>query len=190
MNLPENNYKERNRANRYQERLDFKYDLDRHFVKQVGTRTLIDAYAGNSNRYIRMKIEAMTNDLDTQYETNYHLPADRFLNLLHGSGMTADVVDLDPYDSCWICLPTAVKLANKGLIVTYTDFENWRYKRSKVILSQVGLNPDSWKAYREALIYATIDIGETFGKKRLKPVYLFEPISSYLRVYFTITILK
>jgi hypothetical protein len=185
--LPQDNYKDRSKKNRYAERQDFKYDLDRKFVKELGAVTIIDAYAGTSNRYASMKLEVMSNDLDNTCNTNYHLCADRFLNLIHGSGMTADVVDLDPYASCWHCLPTAIKLANKGLVVTYTDYTNWRFHRTAVIERQIGTRPKNWEEYRIGLILATIDMAEVFAKKKLRPIYLFEPTKTFLRVYYLVT---
>jgi tRNA G26 N,N-dimethylase Trm1 len=147
----------------------------------------VDAFAGMNKKYATMKdVKVITNDIDQKCPTEYHLPADRFLSQMYADARNVDLVDLDPYGSCWDCLPLAIKLARKGLIISYGDFSNWRYKRWEIIQYQVGCIPKDIDQYRGLLIGVTIQMAMSYAKKKLVPVYAFSPNKYFTRIYYQV----
>lgn len=181
------NYRRRIKSNIYNEEQNLKQDVDRKFVNELGVTSVVDAFAGDSKKYATLKnVTVITNDIDQKCNTQYHLPADRFLAQMYADARNIDLVDLDPYGSCWDCLPLAVKLARKGLIVSYGDFSNWRYKRWEIIQYQVGCIPKDIEHYRAMLIGVTIQMGMSYAKKKLVPMYSFSPNKYFTRIYYKV----
>jgi len=182
------NYRRRIKSNVYEDGQNLKYDADRAFAKEIQADTIVDAFAGDSRKYSPLKNVnwIITNDIDQKCKTDFHLPADRFLAQMYGEARNVDLVDLDPYGSCWDCLPTAVKLARKGLIVSYGDFSNWRYKRWEIIQYQLGCVPESLEQYGQLLMLMTMRMGMTYAKKKLIPKYKYSPNKYFVRIYYTV----
>lgn len=180
------NYRRRIKSNTYIDQQQVKYDADNAFAKEIEAETILDVYAGDSRKYVALKKKVITNDIDQKCNTDYHLPADRFLAQMYGEARNIDLVDLDPYGSCWDCLPLAIKLARKGLIVSYGDFSNWRYKRWEIIQHQIGCKPESIEQYKQFLITITIQMGMTYAKKKLVPVYQYTVNKYFTRIYYRV----
>jgi hypothetical protein len=180
------NYRRRIRSNVYLETQNLKQDTDRQFAQQIGAESIADVYAGASTKYTSVCSKVITNDIDQKCPTQYHLPADRFLAQMYGEARNIDLIDLDPYGSCWDCLPMAIKLARKGLIISYGDFSNWRYKRWEIIQYQVGCIPKNLDEYKADLIGITIQMGMSYAKKKLVPLYAFTPNKYFTRIYYKV----
>ena len=76
-----------------------KNKLDREFVKFLTPKNILDVYAGDGKKYPRNI--TTTNDIDKKYNTNYHLDAINLLSNASIEDYKFDLVDLDPYGSCW-----------------------------------------------------------------------------------------
>ena len=87
------------------------------FVKKYlqQSRFSIDPFAGNK------RWATITNDLNPKYDTDYHMDARDFLEMLVERGVKADLVIFDPPYS-----PTQVKEHYEGIGLKFGQEEAWR----------------------------------------------------------------
>lgn len=102
-----------------------KYQENWNYLKENFTTTpsVLDAYAGEISWWETMlgPGNVVTNDTNKSYSTTYHLPAQTLMKELVKEEKTYDIVDLDPFNSPYKCFDNAMKIAKKGLIMTFGD---------------------------------------------------------------------
>ena len=109
------------------------------------------------------------------------------IHKLYYDGCRYDVVDLDPFGSAYECLDLAVKMADKGLVVTFGEMGHKRFKRLDFVSRYYGINTmEDFKV--ENLIQEVQKVGAR-NKKRLTPV-LTGNWNLISRVYFVIEPMK
>ena len=98
-----------------------------------------------------------------------------------------DIVDLDPFGSCYECVDLSVKMARKGIVVTFGEMGHKRFKRLDFVRRFYGIdNMGDFTTQR--LIDEIAKIGRR-NKKELIPVFVKE-WRLISRVYFEIKQIK
>ena len=163
-----------------------KFKLDKDFFQYLKAKSVIDAFAGTCKTY--PKEVTLSNDINKAVKATYHMDANKFLNSLT---QTADLVDLDPFGCCNNCWEQGIRLANRGIIITYGEVKVWRYHCKdyeywgKILGENLKDYATSIHSLKYALIKRTIELGEEQGKK-LRPWHVWMPMWTWLRVYYEI----
>lgn len=163
-----------------------KYSLNQQFLSLVQPESVLDLYCG-TNSWWSTRTKATTNDFDKHISATYNEPAEKLIHKLYYEGCRYDIVDLDPFGSAYECFDLAVKMANKGLIITFGEMGHKRFKRLDYVSRYYGINTlDDFTT--ENLISEVVRIGKR-NKKMLSPVLCGE-WNRISRVYLTIEPLK
>tara|TARA_R100001463_G_scaffold129993_1_gene189121 strand:+ start:415 stop:1158 length:744 start_codon:yes stop_codon:yes gene_type:complete len=159
-----------------------KYLLNDLFIQKIKPKNILDVYAGNSF-YKKNKLckDVIIIDNDIKTKCDYNLKAEDFLYKFKNKKF--DLVDLDPYGSAFECFDYALKIAQKGLIITFGEFGHLRWNRIDFVEHRYNIKtkldfiPDKFISYIEkrALIY----------NKELKSEIIGQ-FKNILRVYFVI----
>lgn len=161
---------------------DEKYEANMEFFHLVHPSTILDLYCGSYSPWDGLA-DTTTNDYDKTIQADYHLPADMLAARLYSEGKSYDMIDLDPYGSAFDCFDLCIRMAKKGIAVTFGEMGHKRWKRLDFVRSHYGITQLS-DFTTERLIDEFIRIG-SMHKKELQPVIVKEwPRIS--RVYFTI----
>lgn len=158
-----------------------KVKLNKHFLKAINPSSVLDLYNGGSLVY--ENYNATTNDISKDFETDYNKDAFKLLCELYSQNKNYDLIDLDPFGSAYDCFDLAVKMANKGLCITFGELGHKRWKRLDYVSRFYGI--DSLEDFTlETLIKEVQKIGLR-NKKNLEVHYKrnWEWIG---RVWFTI----
>lgn len=122
------------------EHIDDKNKTNKAFIEHIKPSGLIlDVYAGEESIYAGEGC-VISNDKDEKCNTAYHLDALKFLCLMYAKGIKADLVDLDPFGSAYDCFDLAVKMAQKGLVITLGELGHKRWKRLDYVGRYYGID--------------------------------------------------
>ena len=166
--------------------LKAKYAYNDNFYEVVKPQSVLDVYAGQKH-YWKTKCECVSNDIDPQIEADYHMDSLKFMCAEYLKGNKYDLIDLDPFGSAFDCFDLALKMAKKGLIVTYGELGHKRWKRLDYVRSIYNI--DRLEDFTiENLIIKTQEIA-AHNKKRLA-VYSIGEWQNIARVYYLIEPLK
>ena len=168
---------------------DDKYKANREFFDSVHPQTIIDAYCGIGSWWLANAESAtvITNDIDTNIDAAFHLPSDKLMAKLYSENRSFDVIDLDPFGSAYDSFDLAIKMAKKGIIITFGEMGHKRWKRLDFVRYHYGIT-DVSDFTTQRLIDEVLRIGRC-NKKELIPTIVKEwPRIS--RVYFEIRPLK
>ena len=108
--------------------------INEEFINFIKPETMLELYAGDSKNPISTK-----NDIDETYETDYHMDALKCACKLYAEGRSYDVVDLDPYGSPYELIDLSLKLAKKGLMVTFGELGHRRFNRVDFVKPRYGI---------------------------------------------------
>lgn len=162
-----------------------KVKLNKHFLKTINPSSVLDLYNGGSLVY--ENYNATTNDINKDFETDYNKDAFKLLCELYSQNKNYDLIDLDPFGSAYDCFDLAVKMANKGLCITFGELGHKRWKRLDYVSRFYGI--DSLEDFNlENLIKEVQKIGLR-NKKNLK-VHYKRNWKLIGRVWFTIEPVK
>ena len=172
-----------------EEHLLDKYDTNRNFVMRIKPRDVLDVYCGVNSWYKNNlpDVNVVTNDKDESVKADYHLDALKFVCQEYCQGRKYDIVDLDPFGSCYECVDLSVKMARKGIVVTFGEMGHKRFKRLDFVRRFYGIdNMGDFTTQR--LIDEIAKIGRR-NTKELIPVFVKE-WRLISRVYFEIKQIK
>lgn len=119
-----------------------KYKINNDFLQEIKPKTILDVYAGNCFYNDNYKnAEIITNDINEEKPTQYHMDALRLLCKLYAENKTFDLIDLDPYGSAYDCLDLAIKMikCGGGLSVTLGELGHKRWKRLDFVNRYYGI---------------------------------------------------
>lgn len=118
-----------------------KYQCNREFYNLIRPSSVLDLFCGLKS-YWRNNSSAVvtTNDKDNEISADFHEPAEKLIHRLYYEGKKYDVIDLDPYGSAYECFDLAVKMARKGLIVTFGELGHKRWKRLDFVSRYYGIS--------------------------------------------------
>lgn len=162
--------------------LDDKYRLNDEFFGIIQPQSILDVYTGVKHYWLG-KCKCVTNDIDKSIEADYHLDSLKLLCQEYLQGNKYDLVDLDPFGSAYDCFDLALKIANKGLIVTYGEIGHKRWKRLDYVRNTYEID-DLEDFTIENLILKTIEIARHNHKDL--DVYKVGDWKNIVRVYYII----
>lgn len=102
------------------------HDLIYRYINLINAKTIVDPFANSE------KIATITNDLDPQYDTNYHMDAQEFLNMLP-TGQTDICLWDPPYSPNQV--KTCYQKLNKTVDWQSTSMAFW--SRQKQAISRI-----------------------------------------------------
>tara|TARA_R100001082_G_scaffold91247_1_gene57865 strand:- start:1709 stop:2599 length:891 start_codon:yes stop_codon:yes gene_type:complete len=176
-----------------------KYVNNLYFISGIKPKTILDVYAGKYSYY--QKLEKKLTDINQNFFTkiitndksvnkddgsqhDYKMDALKLLCYLYYKNKNFDLIDLDPFGSAYESFDLAIKMAKKGIIITYGEIGHKRFKRLDFV--KRFYNIKNLKDFtKENLICKTQEIGLQ-NKKNLKPKIIFEA-RNILRVYYQIS---
>jgi hypothetical protein len=175
----EDTYNDANRA--------VKYQANKEFIDLVKPKTLLDLYAGNSYYKNHLEVVVTDNDLDTKFETKHNEDALKLLCKLYASNTKFDVIDLDPYGSAYDCFDIAIKMAKKGIVVSFGEWGHKRWRRYDFVRPRYGIsNNDEFT--QEAFVLEIQRIAR-INHKQLEVTKSLQ-YANFSRVYFKVSKLK
>lgn len=169
-----------------EEHIADKYETNRLFIEHIKPKTVLDVYAGEKSIYEGFAT-VISNDKNDAYNTTYNMDALQLCCLMYTDGQKFDIVDLDPYGSAYDCFDLAVKMAQKGLVITLGELGHKRWKRLDFVSRYYGIeNLEDFTL--ENLIKHIQMIGRR-NKKQLE-VFAQREWRNIGRVYFEIKPIK
>lgn len=166
--------------------LDDKYQTNLEFLEHISPTKCIDVFAGQKSFYTE-HCTVVSNDKNWDCETDYHLDALKFCCLMYELGEKADVVDLDPFGSAYDCFDLAIKMATKGLVITFGELGHKRWKRLDFVRRYYGI-----ESLEEFTLDALIAHVQSIGRRNKKELVVFAKREwrNIGRVWFEIKPLK
>lgn len=163
-----------------------KYEHNKNFLDSIKPKTVLDLYAGNS-WYLDKGLELVTNDLDKSFATDHNEDALRLLCSLYLEKRKFDLIDLDPFGSAYECFDLALKMARKGIVISFGEWGHKRWKRLDYVRSRYQIN--TLEEFSEEKFIQEAYRAARNNKKTLK---LFSSIqyANFFRAYFIIEPLK
>lgn len=161
---------------------DDKYLYNQLFLEKIKPKSLLDVFAGNS--CYKGYVKVTTNDINHNFNCDYNMNAFDLLCKLYLEKKKFDIVDLDPFGSAIHCLPLALLIAKKGLIITLGEVGHIRWKRLDFVSKWYNINSIE-EFTSDKLINEIIIIGKRY-KKTLTPIFKRD-YKNISRVWFEIS---
>jgi hypothetical protein len=164
-----------------------KYEANERFLKLLKPKTLLDLYAANSYYKQHSEIELTDNDTDFRFNTAHHEDALKLLCKMYSDNTKFDVIDLDPYGSAYDCFDLAIKMARKGIAISFGEWGHKRWRRYDFVRPRYGItNNDDFIS--DAFI-AELQRIARLSHKQLEVVESLQ-YANFCRIYFKISKLK
>ena len=165
---------------------EMKYLANASFLKKINPTKVLDLYAGQS--WWQERVESCTtNDKDKSFKTDFNLPAFDLLCDLYRQRKGYDVIDLDPFGSAYECFDFAIRMAKKGIVISFGEWGHRRWKRFDFVKHRYQINSkEDWG------IPPFVREIERIAYLHKKKATVFESLqySSFLRIYFVLTSFK
>lgn len=116
-----------------------KYEINQKFFAEIKPKTTLDCYCGNSMFYAGY-IGTISNDINPDIPADYHMDAHKLLCKLFCEDCKFDLIDLDPFGSAYDCFDLAIKMAQKGIVITFGEMGHKRGKRLDYVSRYYGIN--------------------------------------------------
>lgn len=167
--------------------LEAKYEANKRYIDAIQPNSLLDCYSGKQSYYKGKVKELVTNDKDEEAEADHHEDALKLLCGLYRQERKFDVIDLDPYGSAYDCFDLAIKLAKKGLVITFGELGHKRFKRLDYVERYYNI-----KTLEDFTLEALIEQVQVIGRRNKKELKVFASYEwrNIGRVYFTVEPLK
>lgn len=171
-----------------EEHLEDKYLTNHEFLKIIKPKTVLDLYCGVKSFYkANTSLQVTSNDMDKDIVADYHENAELLIHKLYYDGNKYDLIDLDPFGSAYECFDLAIKMAKKGLIITFGEEGHKRFKRLDFVERYYGIM--SLDDFTTENLIKHIQMIGLRNKKALTPVIVKE-WDRISRVYFSIETYK
>lgn len=115
-----------------------KYRLNEEYLLHLQPDTVLDVFCGAGDYY--KDYHRVTNDINPDINADYHEDALKFMCQMYLSGQKFDLIDLDPFGSAYDCFDLALKMAKKGIVITFGEMGHKRWKRFDFVRSRYGIN--------------------------------------------------
>jgi hypothetical protein len=161
---------------------ELKYLANQAFFDSLQPSSVLDVYAGNS-WWKETSANCTTNDVDPKFDTDYHEDAFSLLCKLWLEGKRFDVVDLDPYGSAYECFDFAIRIAKKGLVISFGEWGHKRWNRTDFVAPRYGI--ESREDFEVEAFVSEVQRLARLHKKSATPVDALK-YGNFLRVYFLI----
>lgn len=164
-----------------------KYEANTAFMDLVKPRSVLDVYAGDSWYKAAGVSTLVTNDLDASFGADFSLDALKLLCQLWVDGREFDVVDLDPYGSAYECFDLALKMAKRGLIVSFGEWGHRRWKRLDFVRNRYPIAV--LEDFVEDAFIVEVQRAALRNKKSARAVNVIK-YENFLRIYFVLEPVK
>ena len=176
-----------------------KYETNLKFINKIQPQTVLDLYAGEASYYKKLSTELdylnenfikniTTNDINKEFtNNNYNKDALKLLCKLYFENKKYDLIDLDPFGSAYECFDLAVKMAKKGLIITYGEYGHKRWKRYDYLKRHYNIKEE--KDFNIEKFINETQVKALQNKKELIVVHA-KQWENILRVYYIVKDLK
>ena len=163
-----------------------KYQVNKDFLEKVKPKSVLDCYCGTKNFYSE-NCNSTTNDINENIPAQHHMDALKFVCMKYSEGEKYDLVDLDPYGSAFDCFDLAIKMAKKGIVITFGELGHKRWKRLDYVSRYYGIH-----SLEDFTIDNLIKQVQTIGRRNKKElvVYAQREWRNIGRVWFEIYPLK
>ena len=166
-----------------------KYITNKLFIEKIKPKIILDAYAGKSSYYKdyskKNNAKLITNDISEEFSNTYNMEAFKLLCKLYSEDEKFDIIDLDPFGSCYECIDIATKMIKRGIIITFGEYGHKRWKRLDFVQNRYYIN-NMEEFNVDALIKKTLIIAKG-NKTILNPLYITE-WTNICRVYFEVVV--
>lgn len=164
--------------------IDKKYETNDLFIKLLNPKSILDVFAGHQSYYHNLSnVKVISNDKNNKNH-HYNMDALKLLMHLNIQDKKFDIVDLDPFGSAYDYIELALKIAKKGIIITYGEFGHKRYKRIDYVKHRYNIsNFENFNI--DKIILETQRLG-LIHKKILIPKAILNSKGLIYRVYFKI----
>jgi hypothetical protein len=163
---------------------DDKYYHNDIFLKDIQPNSVLDLYAGQYSYYEDKVNELITNDKNDSFNTYFNENAEKLVHKLYYENYKFDLIDIDPFGSAYECFDCSIKMARKGIIITFGELGHKRFKRLDYVSRIYGIN-NLEDFTIDKLIEYVIIIGKR-NRKNLQPV-IIRNYKNISRVYFKIS---
>lgn len=163
-----------------------KYQANANFLQVLKPKTVLDLYAGNS--WWKSNVSnTTTNDLNKEFQTDYHSDAFDLLCELHLQKKRFDVIDLDPFGSAYECFDLAFRMAKKGIIISFGEWGHFRWRRTDFVSPRYGIHQVSDFSHEPFIVEA-----QRIARLHKKTAEVFDVLqySNFLRIYFSLESFK
>lgn len=172
------------------EHIDEKYQTNIEFLNYIHPTSVLDVYAGKKSFYKDCDMRVTDNDKNEECETEYHLDALQFCCYIYSNAKinnTFDIVDLDPFGSAYDCFDLAIKMAKKGLIITFGEMGHKRWKRLDYVGRHYGI-----ESLQDFTLDRLIEHVQMIGRRNKKQLDVFaaKEWRNIGRVWFEVSPLK
>jgi len=165
-----------------------KYRVNSAFLNDIEPKTILDLYSGEKPYYTGLgKYDVTTNDKNESFPAMFHMDALECLCLLYANKKRYDLIDLDPFGSAYDCFDLAIKMAKKGLAVTFGEYGHKRWKRNDFLKRYYGI--EDVEGFNVMDLIREVQRIALRNKKVLVPVYVRE-WQNIARVWFEIDTVK
>lgn len=151
-----------------QDHIADKYATNQRFIEHIKPQFVCDAFAGIESFYTG-KCGCVTNDKNNEAKTTYHLDALKFMCLMYYKGLSFDIVDLDPFGSAFDCFDLAIKMAKKGIVITFGEIGHKRWKRLDYVSRYYNIN-----SLEEFTLDNLIQGVQEIGRRNKKNLIVYE----------------
>lgn len=169
------------------EHITEKYQTNTDFIKHIHPKTVFDVYAGDQSFYSSFDIKVISNDKNFMCNTGFHMDALEFCCSLYARKESADIIDLDPFGSAYDCFDLAIKMAKKGLVITFGEIGHKRWKRLDYVRNHYGI--ESLEEFTLDRLIKEVQVIGRRNKKELK-VFAKKEWRNIGRVWFEIAPIK
>jgi hypothetical protein len=162
---------------------DDKYFHNELFLSEINPKSVLDLFSGAESFYEDKVEELETNDIEAKFNTYYNEKAEKLVCKLYYDNCKYDLIDIDPFGSAFDCFDLSIKMAKKGLIITFGEMGHLRFKRIDYV--EKFYNIKSIEDFTISnLINEVVKIGLR-NRKKLIPIYIRD-WKNISRVYFKI----
>jgi len=117
-----------------------KYACNAQYLSVMQPKSVLDIYCGERSWWSSQMGGVETNDINASFNADHHERAEMLIHKLYYEGKTYDVIDLDPFGSAYECFDLAVKMATKGIVVTFGELGHKRWKRLDYVRRYYGID--------------------------------------------------
>lgn len=165
---------------------DDKYYHNDLFIKEICPNNVLDLFAGAYSYYEDKVDELYTNDINESFNTYYNEKAEKLVLKLLYQNHKYDLIDIDPFGSAYNCFDACIKMAKKGIVITFGEMGHIRFKRLDYVQRIYGI--EKIEDFNIDNIIKEVQKIGLRNRKKLIPLYIrnYRNIS---RVYFKIEVI-
>lgn len=118
---------------------DEKNLINKQFIQEIQPRTILDLYS-NRGTLAYNGLDVYRNDINKEFNLESNRDALVCLCDLYSQKRQFDLIDLDPYGGGYDCFDLAIKMAKKGLCITFGELGAKRWGRLDYVQYRYGFN--------------------------------------------------